>query len=103
MTVTAPDLWDAPPETYQRTLISSVFGLDRSTALFMKMRMSALRHMKCAMRPEHCRFIASTCHVDPDVLTGQQLAHINRLAWRYRYHLPAVARPTRDPDSEFAS
>ena len=81
----------------ERTMMPGLVPLDVDQALRLKLRMFHLRRAECPMTLAQRGFIANVCHRDPAELTAEQRAHVDRLAWRFGYTLPAALRLKEAP------
>ena len=72
--------------------------LDDATALLFALVKSRLKRVVTDAGSGDRQFLHDTAKLSPHDMSARQLAHVMRLAWKYRFQLPGWLRPGADPD-----
>jgi hypothetical protein len=74
--------------------------LDINDALMLGLQLQRLQSVDTYPGSRHKAFLTEMRGRLPDQMSENERAQIRRLAWRYRWQLPAMLRPAADPDQE---
>lgn len=72
-------------------------------ALLLALRMAALHRVVTEPGSGDRAFLRDIRGKRLEALTERQIAHVQRLAWRYRHQLAPMLRPAENPDQEAKS
>ena len=77
---------------------SAMPSISDATALLLTLLLQRLKRVVTSPGSGDRAFIRELAGVHPERFSEAQRARVMRLAWRYRWQLPAELRPSRDPD-----